>query len=276
MIQIEKLHILFVEDNIFQARLTISIIETHLGMRLTHVTTLAETIAKLKTESYDLILLDLNLPDSSGLQTLIAIQQTAPASAVVIITAREDENLAQEAVEHGAQDFIHKSNLDPELLRRSIRYAILRHQTQMELHVLKQRQEDAIRHTLHEIEELDSAQREELNVTSKEESLRKRNPESFNRLLNLYMYLIDNFMKRISEGKSILGITQSLCTKLFEVNANPNDVNDLHLSSLKKYLADKTPEEEKAILVDGRMFALEVMGNLAEVYRAEYLKKGRR
>lgn len=276
MIQIEKLHILFVEDNIFQARLTISIIETHLGMRLTHVTTLAETIAKLKTERYDLILLDLNLPDSSGLQTLISIQQTAPASAVIIITAREDENLAQEAVEHGAQDFIHKSNLDPELLRRSIRYAILRHQTQMELHVLKQRQEDAIRQTLPEIEELDSAQREDLSVTSKEESLRKRNPESFNRLLNLYMYLIDNFMKRISEGKSILGITQSLCTQLFEVNANPNDVNDLHLSSLKKYLADKTPEEEKTILVDGRMFALEVMGNLAEVYRAEYLKKGRR
>jgi len=74
----------------------------------------------------DLILLDLNLPDSTGLETFLKINFRAPGLPIIILTGMDDEELALKAMQKGAQDYIIKDKLDSGLLVRAIRYAIER------------------------------------------------------------------------------------------------------------------------------------------------------
>jgi len=75
----------------------------------------------------DIVLLDLNLPDSRGLFTFLRFRQSLPRLPVVVLTGIEDEDLGVLAVKEGAEDFLTKADLSPRLLARSIRYAIERH-----------------------------------------------------------------------------------------------------------------------------------------------------
>ncbi len=107
----------------------------------------AESLAKAKSmlldETYQLILLDLGLPDSQGMETLVEIQNFAPGIPVVVLSGRDDEILAVEAVAKGAQDYLAKDRLDSYLIVRCLNYAIERHR------ILKARRE-----TLAEIRKL--------------------------------------------------------------------------------------------------------------------------
>ncbi len=81
----------------------------------------------------DLLLLDLNLPDSQGLDTFVRARAQFPSLPVIILTGMSDETFALEALRQGAQDYIVKGNLDPKLLARAINYAIERNRTDVEL-----------------------------------------------------------------------------------------------------------------------------------------------
>src|SRR4051812_26017394 len=72
-------------------------------------------------------LLDLNLPDSSGLDTLAKVRKAAPAVPTVVLTGQDDEETAIAAIAQGAQDFLTKGGTSRELVSRSLRYAIERH-----------------------------------------------------------------------------------------------------------------------------------------------------
>ena len=74
-----------------------------------------------------MILLDLSLPDSQGLETYRAIHARDPEVPVLVLSGLNDESVALKAVNEGAQDFLRKSKVDSELLPRAIRYAIERH-----------------------------------------------------------------------------------------------------------------------------------------------------
>ena len=100
--------------------------------RLQDATTLAGGLDLLRDGSFDVILLDLHLPDAIGLEALpqvMAVQSVAP---VLILTGLHDEATGLAAVQKGAQDFLAKSHLDASLLSRSIRYAIERHRMRRE------------------------------------------------------------------------------------------------------------------------------------------------
>lgn len=100
---------------------------------LCHVATLADALQRLGQLRFDLILLDLNLPDSRQLHTLEAIVRRCPEVAVVVLTGLVDEDLMLAAVDAGAQDFIAKSDLDPRHLWERLRLAYARHQRQRSL-----------------------------------------------------------------------------------------------------------------------------------------------
>src|SRR4051812_33322255 len=74
----------------------------------------------------DCALVDLSLPDASGLNVVDTVLSTMPEVPVVVLTGAEDEQLALQAVERGAQDYLVKRRVDPEVLGRSVRYAIER------------------------------------------------------------------------------------------------------------------------------------------------------
>ncbi|MFP3854817.1 MAG: diguanylate cyclase, partial [Anaerolineales bacterium] len=82
---------------------------------------------KLKNEVYDLVLLDLNLPDSQGLDTVISIMDHTENVPVIVLSGLDDQDLAIQAVQLGAQDYVIKGHQLEAMLMRSIRYAMERH-----------------------------------------------------------------------------------------------------------------------------------------------------
>jgi PAS domain S-box-containing protein len=123
--------ILLVEDNPADADLLAELLEVSGGVQweLVSVEFLHEAIAHLCKQPFDIVLLDLSLPDSRGLETLTSLREVAPDTAMVVMTGLDDEAIALEAVRLGAQDYIVKGQITTQLLTRTIRYAIERSQT---------------------------------------------------------------------------------------------------------------------------------------------------
>ncbi|MEI7772726.1 MAG: diguanylate cyclase [Chloroflexales bacterium] len=127
------LHILLVEDNPSDARL---IYELLVGdgvgpYRLDMATRLTEALNRLSDGGFAAILLDLSLPDSSGLDTVIRVGAASTAP-VIVLTGTNDQDLALSAVRAGAQDFLIKGEVTTPLLSRAIHYAIERHHSAMQ------------------------------------------------------------------------------------------------------------------------------------------------
>lgn len=123
--------ILLVEDNPADADLLAELLELSVGVQweLVSVEFLHQAIAQLCKQSFDIVLLDLSLPDSHGLETLTRLREVAPDAAMVVMTGLDDEAIALESVRLGAQDYIVKGQITTQLLVRTIRYAIERSQT---------------------------------------------------------------------------------------------------------------------------------------------------
>jgi PAS domain S-box-containing protein len=97
------------------------------------VNKLSEAIAWLKSNVVDLVLLDLGLLDSSGLDTFIKLRAVAPDMPIVILTGNTDEEASVIAVKEGAQDFLIKGQISGILLNRAIRYAVERKKAEISL-----------------------------------------------------------------------------------------------------------------------------------------------
>jgi DNA-binding response OmpR family regulator len=137
----ESVRVLLIEDDHVEAEL----ISRELSrvpqdqISIDHVRSLVDAIARLTSESYDIVLLDLGLPDGSGLGNLHHVKSAAPNLPVVILTNREDEQGAVASLAQGAQDYLIKRHITAELLRRSIRYAVARHDAEASLRTSEER-----------------------------------------------------------------------------------------------------------------------------------------
>ena len=123
------LKVLLVEDNVADARLVTELLRDVAAstISLTHAGRLHQALAYLKEEGFNLILLDLSLPDSQGLETFATAHAEAPEAPIVVLTGLRDEDVAARAVRDGAQDYLVKGQVDGPLLYQSIRYAVERH-----------------------------------------------------------------------------------------------------------------------------------------------------
>jgi signal transduction histidine kinase/CheY-like chemotaxis protein len=102
-----------------------------LPIQLIHADSLKSGIQHLQEQKFDAILLDLTLPDSHGIDTLLKVMGAAPDTVIVVLTGTDDEELGLNAVQRGAQDYLSKSDVTSKLLLRSIHYAIERYRTEM-------------------------------------------------------------------------------------------------------------------------------------------------
>src|SRR4051812_23102352 len=127
-----SVNILMIEDNPGDARLLQEYLAEGLNTEysITHCGRLKEAVAYLDGDQRkcDVILLDLSLPDSTGLGTFLNVHNKASAVPIVILSGFNDATLACQAVQKGAQDYIPKDSLDGDQLARTIRYAIERKQ----------------------------------------------------------------------------------------------------------------------------------------------------
>jgi putative nucleotidyltransferase with HDIG domain len=125
---------LLVEDNPGDARLIAEMLaDVESDVELQHCATLASAIERLATDSIEVVVLDLALPDSQGLDTFTRLQAAAPHVAVIVLTGNNDTREALRTVEEGAQDFLVKGHVDGESLTRSIDYARSRKESELQL-----------------------------------------------------------------------------------------------------------------------------------------------
>lgn len=121
--------ILLVEDNPGDARLLQEIFKESKTTKFKIILTdrISEAINRLEEADFDLVLLDLSLPDSSGIDTFRKVQLKNPDLPIVLLTGLDDETLAVKCVQEGAQDYLVKGQINNKALLRSIRHAIERH-----------------------------------------------------------------------------------------------------------------------------------------------------
>lgn len=125
----ERIKVLHIEDDDGDAHLIRHVLSSDVTFRFEIVREerMAEALKYMDGNSVDVILLDLSLPDSSGLDSVIQLRTFAPEQAIVVVSGLDDQSLALEAVKNGAQDYLLKNELNSSATARAIRYAMERH-----------------------------------------------------------------------------------------------------------------------------------------------------
>jgi len=120
--------VLLIEDNLGDARLVQEMLSEagSSAFRLHTVDCLLAALDALAHDAFDVALVDLSLPDSNGLETLLTIQRHAPGLPVVALTGLDSDSMALAAVERGAQDYLVKGSLTTGSLVRALHYAVVR------------------------------------------------------------------------------------------------------------------------------------------------------
>lgn len=120
------IRVLLVEDNPGDVRIIKEMLGDSINFKVSVGVTLEDGVNYLLKNNFDIVLLDLNLPDSHGKDTLKIVNQKTPGIPIIILTGFSDEKFAISTLEMGAQDYIVKGQTDKNLLARSMRYAIER------------------------------------------------------------------------------------------------------------------------------------------------------
>ena len=127
--------VLLIEDNPGDARLVTECLAERYGdkCRVLGASTLAAGLGVLRSSEVDVVLLDLALPDSSGMETFEQVKAMAPRTPIVILTGDDDEAQAIDALRSGAEDYLAKKHADSPALVRALRHAVQRRRSAEEL-----------------------------------------------------------------------------------------------------------------------------------------------
>ena len=134
----KQIRILLIEDNPGDVRLMQELLAgvKDVPFKVEYANRLSMGLQRLADGNIDVLLLDLSLPDSQGLETFLQAHVQAPEVPIVVLSGTDDDEVALEAVRNGAQDYLVKGQTDRNVLVRALRYAIGRHQMQEELRSL--------------------------------------------------------------------------------------------------------------------------------------------
>ena len=271
----KTLSILLIEDNPGDARIVKELLfevdDPDVKIHIEH--DLKSGTAFIDKEIVDVILLDLNLPDSEGLETFMKINNFAPHIPVVILSGFRDEARALKAVELGAQDYLVKDQVTPKILYKSLKYAVERHKL-----LLKIKTFEFLEQSEREYKNLDGMTKPELVSTPDTYgmlSLRESYPELFNILLKNYKVLINKAVEYRIKGRddSVSESLIEIAGRLGEVMAKPRDVIELHLNAIREITEATVSSKKQVYLEEGRIMVLELMGNLVSYYRTYYFPR---
>ncbi|MDA0589300.1 MAG: ATP-binding protein [Planctomycetota bacterium] len=235
-----SVRILLIEDSPSDQEMIKRALDRHrrAEFQVTSHETLREGMKSLVEGEFDIVLLDLSLPDSHGLESLESVMEIAPEVPVVVLSGLQDEQTAVEAVKRGAQNFLTKGKFEADLLARSILYAIQRKRLELNL----QRAHD-------ELEERVEERTEQIRQMQEEAGRRE---EEFAHAARLTML-----------GELMTGLAHELNQPLMSIVA--------FTSTAQQLVADKAPYRDLAPplerILSGATLAGEIIRRLRRMVR---------
>lgn len=134
--QLEKLDILLIEENPTHATLIIdqlNTVNTFKKSAVTHVRSVTDALDSLKTETFAVLMLDLDSSETPAMESLSQILKASPATPVIVLATTDEDDLSSEVIQTGAQDYLIKAELTGPILYRTVRHAIERKKQLMQL-----------------------------------------------------------------------------------------------------------------------------------------------
>ena len=224
-------------------------------------------------ESIECILLDYRLSgvEADAILTDMKITEHGLTPIpVIVLTGIQDEELGLKMIQSGAQDYLIKGQIDSTLLIRSIRYSIERHRLSTDLELLRQEQYRKLEASLKRPDEpmswdtQTSVSAEMVGLGA----LSKRYPLVFEDLLKQYDELLEEYLNTITYRESPPRDTiRSLARIIGDYGCGPRDVMDIHVKVIRSKSKDEHIKRAHSYSYEGRLLALEVMGNLVDYYR---------
>jgi DNA-binding NarL/FixJ family response regulator len=255
--------LLLVEDD----RFYVEFVTRLLGgaeMRLESVDRLSAAFERLSANPVDVVILDLGLPDSWGLETFNRLHAYAPQVPVIVLTASENVELAREVIRQGAQDYLVKGDVKPSELRRSITTAIERQQYRRRL----ERDVERLQRQLHYDVSGGGA-----SGCCEEAPLRLVRPDLFEEYRARYARLLDLSLEqqayKINHQTS--GDLREIGESLGALAARPRDVLDIHTAVMRERARGSQSARLQAYVSESRLLLVELMGHLSMVYRRQAL-----
>ncbi len=259
--------LLLVEDNPADADLVREMLDAPggPGYRVEHVPGLTAALRRLEPNSgdpIDVILADLRLPELSGVNIVRVVRDVSGRTPIVVLTGVEDdEETALACIDAGAQDYLHKSEMRPALLRRSIGYALSR---------VREGEVRELRNALEHYRQM-SGPASPTSVTAAlvgTASIRERFPDVFDGFVQSYIVVLRHYFDRlVLDAKRPRDEMERIVTSLGDHGAGPRDLVDVHMVALNRSVEAQSGLKAQTLSVEGRLLALEMMGLLVDYYR---------
>lgn len=255
--------LLLVEDNSGDVTLVHDLLDRVAAdsLRVVHVQTLAAAVDALQTNPVDVIVLDLHLPDSAGVETVRRMHGAAGDRPIIVLTGSDEDGLALACIEAGGQDYLLKSEMHPRSLMRAIGYAISRVQ------------ESRLRHLQRLLERYRalSSATQGTPVTaalSGSGAVATRHPEAFETAVRAYFTLFEPYLAQLDDRVDApRADKERIVTLLGDAGAGPRDLLDVHVAALDRAMATFKDRHGRTVVFEGRLLALEMMGLLVDYYR---------
>lgn len=235
----KALNVLMVEDSAADCALLKALLQKSptTDYELTITGMLADGVAKLDEKPFDAVILDLSLPDSQGIAACDEIRNAAPSVPIVVLTGLDDESVAIEAVQHGAQDYLVKGAIESGLISRSLRYAIERKRMETELQVAHDDLERRVEKRTEELRQKNRELEEVIRQRGRAEQLARRRQEELAHVarLNTLGEMASGIAHELNQPlTAIVGYARSCLRRLRDTDSLDTAQREELISQLEK------------------------------------------
>jgi DNA-binding response OmpR family regulator len=244
--------ILVIEDNLADVRVLQELLEEngYDDVVVKWAESLNGGMERLRLGGLEAVLLDMNLPDSRGLNSFLTLHEHFPNIPIVILAGEHDEELAAQTVRAGAQDYLPKFPVNVDLVVRSVRYSIERHRLQKELQNARHREEH----------------HREMNTMKSLTSVEvKRKVLGRLDMIEAYAKKIRDYL--VNKDGDPISTTKKIALEFFDQERSGKEVVQVHLKAMEHLTNGLEVGKIKLLSERGRMLVLGVLANLVDHYK---------